>query len=169
MVAVLRFIRKATDVISGQVQGVVIFLMMVLILVDVISRYILNDPLSIAEEYGGYLLASVTCIGLAYAWQQRSHVRVEFLIKILPAKLRHPLRLLTLFVALIFTGAMAYAAYELVQFSFLFGARSGSWLRTPVAWPQITIIIGSVLIFLQILVDLIMKLTRFGVPEEEEE
>lgn len=169
MAALLRFINKTTDFIGGQLQAVVIFLMMVLILVDVVSRYIVNDPLSIAEEYGGYLLVTVTCMGLAYAWQQRSHVRVEFLIRSLPVKLRHLLRLFTLLLALIFTGAMVYGAYELVHFSFLFGTRSGSWLRTPIAWPQIPIIIGAVLIFLQVFVDLILMIKRFGVAEEEGE
>jgi TRAP-type C4-dicarboxylate transport system permease small subunit len=169
MAAVLRFIQKATDFVSGQLQAVVVFLMMILILVDVVSRYILNDPLSIAEEYGGYLLVTVTCIGLAYTWQQRSHVRVEFLINSLPVKLRRLLRLFSLLLALIFTGAMVYGAYELVQFSFMFGTRSGSWLRTPVAWPQVTIIIGAGLIFLQIFVDLMLMIKRFGVAEEEGE
>lgn len=169
MDTVYRLIGKVTDFLSGQVQSVLIFLMMVLVLVDVTSRYILKDPLSIAEEYGGFLLVAVTCMGLAYAWQQRSHVRVEFLIKNLPVRVQRVMRLFTLLLAFIFTGAMTYAAYELVSYSFMFGTRSGSWLRTPVAWPQITIIIGAALLFLQLIAELIVAVKRFGAPEGEGE
>jgi TRAP-type C4-dicarboxylate transport system permease small subunit len=126
-----------------------------LVLVDVTSRYVLNDPLSIAEEYGGYLLVTVTCMGLAYAWKERGHVRVEFLIAAFPRALQKWVRLGTLLLAFVFTGFMTIAAWELVETSFMFGTRSGSWLRTPIAYPQMVIIVGSAWMFLQLIAELI--------------
>ena len=155
MDTIIRWLEAIVDFISGQLQSLIIFLMMILVLVDVISRYILKAPLSIAEEYGGYMLVAVTCIGLAYAWQHRSHVRVEFIINSLPVKARRIVRLFTLILAFVFTAVMACAAYELVSISFMFGTRSGSWLRTPVAWPLMTIIVGAALIFIQLLVEIL--------------
>ena len=169
MHSLLKFIEKITQVVSGVIQGWFIFAMMLLVLVDVTSRYVLNDPLSVAEEFGGYLLVTVTCMGLAYAWKERGHVRVEFLIAALPRPLRNWVRLLTLLLALAFTGFMTLAAWELVETSFRFGTRSGSWLRTPIAYPQIVLIAGSAWMFLQLIAELIKALAVLGNPEMEAE
>ena len=165
MHSLVRFIEKITQIFSGLIQGWFIFIMMLLVLVDVTSRYVLNDPLSIAEEYGGYLLVTVTCMGLAYAWKERGHVRVEFLIAAFPKPLRKIVRLITLLLAFVFTGFMTWAAWELVETSLMFGTRSGSWLRTPVAYPQIVIILGSAWMFLQLIAELIKAVSTFGDPE----
>jgi TRAP-type C4-dicarboxylate transport system permease small subunit len=169
MHSLVRFIEKITQVFSGIIQGWFILIMMLLVLVDVTSRYVLNDPLSIAEEFGGYLLVTVVCMGLAYAWKERGHVRVEFLIAALPGPLRKWVRLLTLLLAFIFTGFMTVAAWELVETSLMFGTRSGSWLRTPIAYPQIVIILGSAWMFLQLVAEIIKALAILHDPEVEAE
>ena len=154
MQKILRTIETLIRVLSGHVQGWVILFMMCLVLVDVTTRYLLQNPLSIAEEFGGYLLVAITCMGLAFAWQEGSHVRIELLIKKLPARLRQWLRLLTLTMAFVFTLFMLFASYELVSLSFLFGQRSGSWTRTPIAYPQIAILIGAVLLLFQLVAEI---------------
>ena len=92
--------------------------------------------------------------GLAYAWRGGSHVRVEFLINHLPPALRNWLRVFTLALALAMTVLMTLASFELVSFSFMFETRSGSWLRTPVAYPQMVLVGGSIVLVLQLLVEL---------------
>ena len=165
MHSLVRIIEKITQLLSGVIQGWFVLIMMILVLVDVTSRYVLNDPLSIAEEYGGYLLVTVTCMGLAYAWKERGHVRVEFLIAALPKPMRKWVRLITILLAFVFTGFMTVAAWELVETSFMFGTRSGSWLRTPVAYPQMVIIVGSAWMFLQLIAEIIKSLTGLNDPE----
>ena len=59
---------------------------MVMLLVEVLTRYILRSPLSIAEEMGGYLLVSITFMGLAYTWKEKGHVRVTLIFSRLPEK-----------------------------------------------------------------------------------
>lgn len=166
---VIRIIETVTDFISGHLQSWLIVIMMALVLVDVTSRYVLKNPLSIAEEFGGYLLAAVTCMGLAYTWKEKGHVRVEFIIRSLPVQVQRGLRLVLTIVALLFTLGMTYAAYELVSFSFMFGTRSGSWLRTPIAWPQMTLVAGSAIMCLQLIAEILKCIKRFGAPKEEGE
>ena len=158
--ALFKTVNWITTFVSGKLMGWLVFAMMALVLVDVTSRYVLNNPLSIAEEYGGYLLVAVTCMGLAFAWQERSHVRVEFVLVKLPPVLRGWLRVFTVGLAFVFSIFMVLASYELVEFSFMFGTRSGSWLRTPIAYPQMVLIAGSVLLFLQLIVELANTLKR---------
>jgi TRAP-type C4-dicarboxylate transport system permease small subunit len=74
-----------------------------------------------------------------------------------------------LFLAFVFTGFMMYGAYKLVSISLMFGTRSTSWLRTPVAWPQMAIVIGAILIFFQLIVEIIKQITKLPAGEEEGE
>ena len=151
----LRIVESFITFLSGPVQGWILFLMMLLVLVDVTTRYVLQNPLSVAEEYGAYMLVAITCMGLAFTWKEGSHVRVELLINKVSPAARQWLRVITILIAFVFTTFMVIASYQLVSFSFMFGTRSGSWIRTPIAWPQITIIIGSVLLFFQLVIETI--------------
>jgi len=165
----VRIIETVTEIISGHVQAWLTMALMVLVMVDVTSRYMMQNPLAISDEYGGFCLVAITCLGLAYAWKTRSHVRVEFIIKKLSVQKQRWLRLLTLLLAIVFTGFMVYGAIKLVSISLMFGTRSTSWLRTPVAWPQMTIIIGAILIFLQLIVEIIKQIAKLSAAEEEGE
>lgn len=165
----VRIIETVSEILSGHVQAWLTMALMILVMVDVISRYVMQNPLAISDEYGGFCLVAITCIGLAYAWKTRSHVRVEFIIKKLPVRMRQWLRLFTLFLAIVFTGFMVYGAIKLVSISLMFGTRSTSWLRTPVAWPQMTIVIGAILMFLQLIVEIIKQITKLSAREEEGE
>jgi len=165
----MRIIEEVTDIFSGQVQAWLTLALVVLVMVEATTRYVLRDPLSIAEEYGGQILVAITCLGLADAWKSRSHVRVMFFIEKLPVGIRRRLRLFTVIVAFVFTGFMVYGAYELVSLSLMFGTRSSSWLRTPIAWPQMTIVIGAVLIFFQLIVEIIKQIWKLSAAEEEGE
>ena len=49
----------------------------------------------------------------------------------------------------------------------MFGTRSTSWLRTPVAWPQMTIVAGAILMFLQLIVEIYKQITTIFTGEEE--
>jgi len=166
MRSLVRKIETVTE-ISGHVQAWLTLALMVLVMVDVISRYVMRDPLSIAEEYGSQSLVVITCIGLAYAWKTQSHVRVEFLVDRLPVGMQRWLRLFTLLLAIVFSGFMVYGAYELVSTSLMFGTRSTSWIRTPVAYPQMTILLGSILIFLQLIVEIIKQIEKLSAAQEE--
>ena len=136
-------------------MGWLLMVLMFMILVEVLTRYILQSPLSIAEEYGGYMLVAITFLGLGYTWKERGHVRVEWVINALSLKVQSWLRLITLIMATAFALIMIKASYDLVSYSYLFGTRSGSWLRTPLIWPQIVLIIGAVLLFIQLIAELI--------------
>ncbi|MEE4362492.1 MAG: TRAP transporter small permease [Desulfotignum sp.] len=164
----IRIIETVTDIFSGHVQAWLTLGLMILVMVDVTSRYVMQNPLAISDEYGGFCLVAITCIGLADAWKSRSHVRVEFIINKISLGKQLWLRLFTLLLAFIFTGFVVYGAIRMVNISLMFGTRSTSWLRTPVAWPQMTIIAGTVLLSLQLLVEIIKQITKITNYNAEE-
>ena len=121
---VIESIEKLIDILSGRLQAAVVFLLMIMLLVEVLTRYILNSPLSIAEEMGGYLLVSITFMGLAYTWKEKGHVRVTLLMSRLPRRLARSIRFFTLILATVFTVPLIKACYDLLMDSMLFESDS---------------------------------------------
>lgn len=167
----VRIIEKITDFLGGKLQGWLVFLLMVLMMVEVLSRYLLQSPLSLADELGGYFLVSITFMGLGYTWKEGGHVRVELVVNMLPEKSRVWLRFFTLLVAAAFCGPLIAGSYYMLEDSLLFEARSGSWLRTPLVYPQSLLLIGSILLLLQFIAEIIKTvngLKNFSEKNSEE-
>jgi TRAP-type C4-dicarboxylate transport system permease small subunit len=164
---IVQVIEAITNVLSGHLQAWLIFGLMVMLLIEVLTRYLLQSPLSLAEELGGYMLVAITFMGLAYTWKEKGHVRVELLISRFPEKARQRIRFITLIAATIFTIPLIKACYDLLLDSILFSSRSGGWLRTPLVYPQTILIIGSVLLFLQLLAEIIKATMAFKKPKGE--
>jgi TRAP-type C4-dicarboxylate transport system permease small subunit len=164
---IVKVIEKVTDVLSGYLQAGIIFFLMVMLLVEVLTRYILRSPLSVADEMGGYLLVAITFMGLAYTWKEKGHVRVSLLISRLPDKFGRQLRFITLILATVFTLPLIKACYDLISDSLLFESRSGSWLRTPLAYPQTILLIGAIMLFLQLVAEIIKAIISMDKSEEK--
>ncbi|CAB1076123.1 hypothetical protein D1AOALGA4SA_3921 [Olavius algarvensis Delta 1 endosymbiont] len=164
---VIKIIETLTDIFSGRLQAAIIFLLMVMLLVEVLTRYILRSPLSIAEEMGGYLLVSITFMGLAYTWKEKGHVRVTLIFSRLPPRIARPIRFITLILATAFTVPLVKACWDLLADSMLFESRSGSWLRTPLVYPQTILLVGAVLLLLQLLVEILKAVMAMKQSEEK--
>jgi len=161
MLKFARFIDSITNIISGHLQGILIFLLMVMVLVEVLTRYIMQAPLSIADELGGYFLVSITFLGLAYTWKEQGHVRVELVTNLLPERVRNIIRFITLLAATVFCLPLIAGSYNLLQDSLLFSVRSGSWMRTPMVYPQSLLLVGSVILLLQLVSEIIKAIAGF--------
>ncbi len=127
---------------------------MILILADVVTRYLpFLKPLAMSDEFGGYALVAITMGGLGYAWQHGYHVKVEFFLNMLPPKTAWMLTNITTLAALAFTLVITYAAWNHIEMAFMFKTRSNTWVRTVLAYPQLSIIVGLILLDLQLLAE----------------
>lgn len=161
------FIETISDIVSGHFSGWLIVLMMVLVLIEVISRYVVHLPLRVADEFSAYMLVTIVFIGAAYTWKEKGHVRIEVVVSRLPAKAAKWLRLITLIGATIFIPVVIKASYDLIAYSFQFGMRSGTWLRTPVGPIQIFIFIGLILLFAQVIIELVKAIRAVRIHQGE--
>lgn len=155
--------------ILGYIAGWLVLLMMVLILVEVISRYVFNRPLMVSDEFGSYLLVAVSYLAAAYAWKEKGHIRITALVSRLPPKVSSWLRLITLLLALIVAIGLSQSAYSYLQTSFRLGMASGSWLHFPLQGPHMTLMIGFVLLSLIIMVEITRAIKNFRRGQRLEE
>ena len=45
-----------------------------LTMAEVVSRYVLRNPLILSDEFGGYALVAISFLGLAYCAQAEAHI-----------------------------------------------------------------------------------------------
>ena len=156
--------------IFGRFSEWLIIILMALVLVEVFFRYVVNRPLMVADEFGGYLLVAIMFLGGAYTWRQKGHIRVTALVERLPLKASIWLRLVTLVIAFIASVMLSIASYNFVMFSFARGMKSSTWLQTPLQGPQLTLLIGFILLSLLLIVEIIKAVTNLrtgtGIDEE---
>ncbi|WP_034886289.1 TRAP transporter small permease [Gillisia sp. JM1] len=117
--------KKKLDKILGSFLVFLLVLMVIAVLWQVFSRYVLNSPSSFTEELARYLFIWIGILGAAYAAGQQTHLAID----ILPPKLdpvnRVRLRigintLIILFCATVLVvggGNLVYVNYELGQSS----------------------------------------------------
>lgn len=68
----------------GYLSGWLVPIMMMLVVADVFMRYVMRQPLMVADEFSAYMLVTLSFLGFAYTWRQGGHVRVEVLVNYLP-------------------------------------------------------------------------------------
>ena len=156
--------------IIGYSAGWLVLLMMLLVLVEVFSRYVFHRPLMVADEFGAYLLVSVSFLAAAYTWKEKGHIRITVLVSRLPPRVSSWLRLITMLLALVVAIGLSQSAYSYLQTSFRLGMASGTWLHFPLQGPHMTLIIGFILLSLILMVEIAraIKNLRRGQRLEEE-
>ncbi|MBW2961775.1 TRAP transporter small permease [Mesonia aestuariivivens] len=117
--------KKSLDKILGTVLVFLMALIVIAVLWQVFSRYVLQNPSSFTEEIARYLMIWIGILGAAYASGQQEHLAIN----ILPPKLneRNRIRLrvginiliiaFSLFALIIGGGNLVYISYLLGQTS----------------------------------------------------
>ena len=129
-------------------------MLILLVLYQVITRYVARHPLGAADELSAMLMVLITFIGLAYAWKEKRHIRLTFIMERLPIRAAMWLRLIMLTVVLGFVAVLAKASYDLLASSMKLGLKSYD-LAIPLAWTQISMPLGSALLFIWVMIDII--------------
>ncbi len=139
----------------GYLSGWLVPLMMLLVVFEVFMRYALNRPPAIADEFSAYMLVALSYLGAAYTLKEKGHVRITALVSRLPTRVSSWLRLITLVIALVFALGLSVAAYGYIVFSFKMGMKSWSWISFPLQGPQMTVVIGFILLSLVFMVKIV--------------
>jgi len=159
---------EKTVVACGYLAAGFVVAMMLLTLADVVMRYALHQPPTVADEFGGYLVVATSFLGLGYTWYAKGHVRITALVSNLPQKVANWLRVATLILALLFTIMMVQQSWLFLMRSFAMNMASSSIYRFPLQGPQSTIVIGLILLCLAILTDILRAVARIRSGERVE-
>lgn len=117
-----RSIQKVDKCLS-MIENAVIILglsaMFLILLAQVIMRYVFSRPLTWSEEAARFIFVYVSFIGISYAHRQKGHIRMEVVVNLFPQAVRRGLEVL------INLGTIALFCY-MIPFSFRFiGIQAG--------------------------------------------
>jgi len=155
--------------IGGYFSGWLVPAMMVLVFVEVFTRYVVRQPLMIADELSAYMLVAISYLAAAYTQKEGGQVRITALVTRLPTRVASWLRLITLSLLFLFALAITHSSYAYMALSFKLGMKSGTWLRVPLQPIQMTVAIGFAILFLVIIVELVRAIRNIRAGKSAEE
>jgi TRAP-type C4-dicarboxylate transport system permease small subunit len=124
----LRRLERAVDGFGAGCLG----LLLALMVAQVVMRYGFGYTPFFTEEIGRYLLVWSALAGTALAVRQRGHIRIEFLVDLLPARvLRIWYAVLDLWCLALFL-VIAVAGTEMTWFA---RNQTSQGLQVPLSWP----------------------------------
>lgn len=108
--------RKIVDRVTAFLTCSLMIIMVLVACWQVFTRFVLNAPSTVSEEFLRYALIWLTMIGSAYAYGKKKHLAVVFLARKVPEKYQLYVRLLVdalvllfIVVILLFGGTKAYS------------------------------------------------------------
>jgi TRAP-type C4-dicarboxylate transport system permease small subunit len=153
---------------AGYYSGWLVPLMMMLVVVEVFMRYVLHQPLMVADEFSAYMLVVLSYVGTAYTWRQGGHVRVTVLVSQLAPRAGGWIRFIGLILVLIFMIELDRVSYKMITYALQINLRSSTWLMFPLFWPQLAVFIGFVLLTLLLAIDIVKTFIKLRAGEKVE-
>jgi len=140
---------KILDKVNRVLEIVLIFLTSILVLDvlwQVFSRYVLSSPSSFTDELAGYLLIWVSLLGAAYVAGKREHLAIDILLQRSGPERQRILRILIQSVILGFSATvLVIGGSWLVYTRFYLGVKSAA-LQIPLGYVYIVLPISGLLI-----------------------
>ncbi len=99
----------------AEILSLAIFLLLSLVLVaQILSRYLLNNPLGWTEEIARYLLIVLTFIGAAIGFRKGTHISFLYVLNLLPHKIKSIASTVLSFIGVLFLIFLIYSAINII-------------------------------------------------------
>jgi TRAP-type C4-dicarboxylate transport system permease small subunit len=123
---------------------VALLVMLMLVAVDIATRYLFNFSFEISDEIGGYMLVAIAFLSLSPCQINRSFHEVEFVQARLSPRARSLSRLIFGFLSLAASALLAWQFVRLEMSSWRFGDVAPSYLATPLWLPRLPMALGMI-------------------------
>ncbi len=151
MQAVLKAVLKFLDAISvnsGRLFAYLSLPVIVIIMVEVIGRYLFNHPFIWAHETMTFISAFVYMLGGGYVLLQRDHIGVDILIKKFSVRGQAIINIFASVFFFIYIYVLGTAAFKYAATSLRIMEKSGTPWNPPVYPLKIALLVAVILIFL---------------------
>lgn len=148
-------LRKKIDKILGSALTIIMGLMVINVLWQVFSRFVMGSPSSFTDELSRYLMIWVGILGAAYVSGRNMHVAIDVVPLKTGPTTQKKLRILVFALVILFAfSAMVIGGLRLVYISFLLGQTSPA-LQIPLAFVYAVIPLSGILIIYYKITDLL--------------
>lgn len=149
--------RKTIDTVIGRTLVVIMAVMVINVLWQVFSRYLVGTPSSFTDELARYLMIWVGVLGAAYVSGRNMHVAIDVIPSRSTEKTRRKLGSIVNTLIILFAFfALVVGGSRLVYISYTLGQKSPA-LQIPLALVYLVIPLSGILIIYYKLDDLLKK------------
>ena len=134
---------------SGKIFSFLFVVLMCVVLIEVVMRYVLNNPTKWAHEMSLYFFGGAINLGAAYTLFHKGHVTMDVVHSRLSLRGRAIMDIATFIFFFVFVAVLLWKGWYVTWKAFQFMERTeSSW--GPVIWPsRLVIPIGAFLLLLQ--------------------
>lgn len=135
--------------VEKSLEWVLVFLMSVLVLDvlwQVFSRYVLNAPSSYTDELAGYLLIWVGVLGAAYVAANREHLAIDLLLQRSTPERRHKLEIIIGIFIILFSVAVLIVGGSWLAYTRFYLSVKSSALGLPLGVVYLVLPLSGILI-----------------------
>lgn len=155
------------SILIGKVAGYFIWIAIVLVVWEVVARYVLNAPTVWSQGYVQRFFAAYFILIGAFTLVKNAHVRVDLLLNTGSPRWNAFTDLLNYSLLLIWAAALCWEGWVYFHDSWRFNEVDSGALRHPI-WPvKLALVIGMALMALQALAEIIRALVRMVNPCKE--
>jgi len=155
---------------SGYLAALSILAATLIIVEQVVVRYVFNMPTIWQVETAVYLLIAATFLGAPYGLKENAHINIDMLIIYIPAGVRRKLDIVTSIIAMLFCFFLAYRGAVMWWEAFEGNWRSSSLFSVPLVYPYALIPVGMFITGLQYIVkvaEMLFPLNRTAPPSAQ--
>lgn len=146
-------INKTLCRVEGFVMVIWFAIVLLVMAAQVVTRYVLNAPLTWSEEFSRYSFVWISYIGCAYCVGVDGHTNITAVISKLPPKVRN-------IVLCIGNGVVACVFVRILPIALNFIKKNGkfptSMMRIPFRYLYYSLIVGAVLTIIQLVMKSIL-------------
>ncbi len=153
--------RKALDALYGSTAALAALFMiglLAMVLLSIVSRQF-NFHVRGTDAYAGYLMAGAGFLALAHTLKAGEHIRVTLLLSRLTGVARRGMEIWALFIGLLLASLAAFYSARLSWQSYTFHDISTGNDATPLWIPQIPMAIGTLVLAIALLDELVLEVT----------
>lgn len=112
----MKQLRNIIDKIMRALNAAAMAVLTLLVIWQVVTRYILNNPSTWSEELAAYMFAWVTVFGAAYVFGKREHMNIPVIVERFSLTNQNNLQILAEALNLIFAlTIMVYGGFEITK------------------------------------------------------
>ena len=146
----LRRSLNALYAFGGQLGALCVLSILVLMVTASVGRS-LSWRVGWVNDVVAWLCASGAFLGMAYSFRNGDFVRVTLVLESASPRVRHGLEVLSLAIATVAIGYLAYWATRFTWESYVFNDIAGNMVPIPIWIPQTSFVIGTLILLIAVL------------------
>ena len=134
---------------TGKISSLMVLIVTMVVLWEVLTRYLLHQPTSWAAESMGLGCALLYVLGAAWVMQADKHVKIETIYEKVSPRVKAGMDAMTYFFFLIYTGMMTWATGKYALNSLAMGQGSGTPWNPPIYPIKLALAFGFLILVVQ--------------------